>query len=62
MSLPCSEIGFTLLLFDPVDLFPFSKVRIVQFLFKVFHPQEIKVSDPITALAMKYGDAGMTSH
>lgn len=28
------EIGFTLLFFDPVDLLTFSKVGIVQFLFK----------------------------
>ena len=29
-----SEIGFAFLIFDPVDLFPLSKIRIVQFLFE----------------------------
>jgi len=37
-----SEIGFTLLLFDPVDLFPFSEIGIVQFLFQRPHPEKEK--------------------
>lgn len=35
-----SEIGFALLLFDPVDLFPFSEVGIVKFLSKRSHPRK----------------------
>ena len=34
------EIGFTLFLFDPVDLFPFSEARVVQFLFKRSPPEK----------------------
>jgi hypothetical protein len=35
-----SEIGFALLLFDPVDLFPSSEVRIVKFLSKRLHTRK----------------------
>jgi len=35
-----SKIGFTLLLFDPVDLFPLSEIGIVQFLFRNSHPEK----------------------
>lgn len=35
-----SEIGFTFLLFDPVDLFPFPEIRVVQFLFRCSPPEK----------------------